>query len=93
MKIRLLPIALVALGLTWLAADVNYVVGNVILRETWLGFYAPLLDRLPPTFAYAVRGVGGAVLFLGWIAPIAIGFRRLLRRESKTEPPTARSTR
>ena len=78
MKIRIRPIALVSLGLVWLAVDVNLMVGNVALRETRLGAIARLLDKMPSIIANPVFILMWAIMLLGWSVPLVLGFRWLL---------------
>jgi hypothetical protein len=69
------PIALVTLGLGWLAADVYRMVGNVILRETRLGGIARFLDRMPSMIANPILfSLWIAVLF-GWSVPLVFRFQ------------------
>ncbi len=55
---------LVAAGLAWFAAELNLIVGDVVLRETRIGTIAHVLDRLPSSIANTL------VLLLGWVIPL-----------------------
>ena len=76
---RMRPIALITLGLGWLAADLYLMVGNVILRETWLGAIARLLDRMPVRIANPIFLLLWTVALLGWSVPLILGFRLLFQ--------------
>ena len=79
MNTRIRPIALLTLGFGWLAAVLWMIVENVILRETRLGIIARFLDRLPPKVANPMFILLWIVTLLGWIVPLALGFRWMLR--------------
>lgn len=72
-RMRIKPFVLLAIGFSWLATDLNLVVGNVVLSETRLGIIVYFLDRLPSKIAGTIDAV------LGWIAPLVWGFVSLLR--------------
>jgi hypothetical protein len=78
MNVRIRPIALVSLGLVWLAAVLNLMVGNVILRETRLGPIARFLDKMPTVIANPIFLLLWAIVLLGWSVPLVLGFRWLL---------------
>ena len=78
-RVRLKPIVLVTLGLIWLTTVVWLFAGNVILRETRLGFVAKLLDKLPPVVSNLIFIFVWAVILLGWAIPIASGIREIAR--------------
>jgi len=80
---KLKPFVLLAVGFSWLAADLNLIVGPIALRETRLGFIARFLDRLPSTIANSLDAFLWIVLLLGWIAPITWGFRLLMQAKRK----------
>jgi hypothetical protein len=75
------PIVLITLGVAWLAADLNMMVGNVSLRETRLGVIAQFIGRLPPRIANPIFLLLWTVMLLGWIVPLMLGFRWLLRKK------------
>ena len=77
------PFILLAVGFSWLAADLNLIVGPTVLRETRLGIIARLLDKLPPTIANTVDGLLWIVLLLGWTAPLTWGLRSLMQAKRK----------
>ena len=78
MQVRIRPIALVALGLVWLATAVYLIVGNIVLRETRLGAIARFLDKMPAIIANPVFLLIWAIMLLGWSVPLVLGFRWLL---------------
>jgi hypothetical protein len=78
MKVRTRPIALVALGLAWLATDAYLMAGNIVLRETRLGAIARFLDRMPAVISNPVFLLIWAIMLLGWSVPLVLGFRWLL---------------
>jgi len=80
---KLKPFVLLAVGFSWLAADLNLIVGPVVLRETRLGVIARFLEKLPSTIANSVDAFLWIVLLLGWIAPLTWGFRSLMQAKRK----------
>ena len=69
-----------AVGMTWFVAVVWLVLGNVIVRETWLGVIAQQIDRLPPALASLVFSVAWLIFFLGWAVPLILGLTALARK-------------
>lgn len=80
---KLKPFVLLAVGFSWLAADLNLIVGSTVLRETRLGVISRFLDKLPFTIANSVDAFLWIVLLLGWIAPLTWGFRSLMLPKRK----------
>jgi hypothetical protein len=80
MQIRAGRITLFTLGLVWLAGVLWMIVGNVVLRETRLGFIAQFLDRLPSTIANPIFIVLWIVTLFGWVVPLTLGLIGLLRK-------------
>jgi hypothetical protein len=78
MHVRIRPIALVGLGVVWLAADAYLIVENVVLRETRLVAIARFLDKMPSLIANPIFILMWAVMLLGWSVPLVLGFRWLL---------------
>jgi hypothetical protein len=76
------PIVLIVIGLGWLAVDVYWMFGNVILRETWLGTIAQFLDKLPPWASNPIFVCLWAIMLLGWTVPLIVGFHLLRSRAS-----------
>jgi hypothetical protein len=81
MQIRLGKTALFTLGFGWLAVILWMIVGNVVLRETRLGFIAQFLDKLPPTIANPMFIFLWIVTLFGWIVPLTLGVIGLLRKK------------
>ena len=81
MKIR--PFILLAVGFSWLAVDLNLIIGPTVLRETRLGFIARFLDKLPPAIADLVDAFLWILLLFGWIAPLTGGLVSLIQAQRK----------
>jgi hypothetical protein len=80
------PVA-IAISLTWLAAVLYIVIGKVIVREATMGgILARQIDKLPLLLAKPVYVVLWYLFFLGWIVPLALGIKRLLRRTGHDFP-------
>ena len=70
--------ALTAIALVWFALALYVVVGNVIIRDTIAGaFLAQHIDRLPLPSSKATYILLWCLFFLGWIAPLLLGLKRL----------------
>jgi hypothetical protein len=83
MRVPVKPLLLLVLGFSWLAVDLNLIVGPTVLRETRLGFIARSLDKLPSAMANAIDAFLWICLLLGWMAPLTWGFVSLLRTRRK----------
>jgi hypothetical protein len=81
MQIRVRKIALFTMGFGWLAGALWMIVGNVVLRETRLGFIAQFLDKLPPTIAKPIFILLWIVTLFGWVVPLTMGVKGLLHKE------------
>jgi len=81
MQIRIGKIALVTLGLGWLVSVLWMIVGNVVLRETRLGFIAQFLDKLSPSIANPIFILLWIVALFGWTVPLTLGVIGLLRKK------------
>jgi len=81
MQIRIGKIALVTLGLGWLASVLWMIVRNVVLRETRLGFIAQFLDKLSPAIANPIFILLWIVTLFGWTVPLTLGVIGLLRKK------------
>jgi hypothetical protein len=81
MQIRTRKIALLTLGLGWLAGVLWMIVGNVVLRGTRLGFIAQFLDKLPPTITNPLFIFLWIVTLFGWVVPLTLGVIGLLRKK------------
>jgi len=68
-------IALIAVGLAWLAVDLYLMLGNVVLRETRLGTIARFLDSLPKWASNPAFVCLWGILLLGWTVPLMVGLR------------------
>jgi len=80
---RTKALVLLTLGVGWLVADLLWlIVSNVSLRETRLGVIAQLLDKLPPGVANPIFIFLWIAMLLGWLMPLVMGFRPLLRSQS-----------
>jgi hypothetical protein len=80
---RIKPYILLVVGFSWLAADLNLIVGPTVLRETRLGVIAQFLDRLPIAIAHGIDALLWIALLLGWTVPLVWGFKSLLRPRPK----------
>ncbi len=80
MQIRAGRIALFTLGFAWLAGVLWMILGNVVLRETRLGFIAQSLDRLPSTIAKPIFILLWIVTLFGWVVPLTLGLIGLIRK-------------
>ena len=78
---RIKSFFLVAAGFACFAADLNLIVGDVVLRETRIGRIAHVLDRRSSRIANSI------VLLPGWVTPLVCGF--LLLRPKHAVWPTA----
>lgn len=70
---------LIVIGFGWLALDVRWMFGNVVLRETRLGVIAQFLDTLPTWVSNPIFVCLWAAMLIGWTVPLIVSFR-LLRR-------------
>jgi hypothetical protein len=70
------------LGFAWFATVLYVILGNVIIRDTALGRFAHLIDRLPTWLAKFVVILCWGLFFLGWIFPLLFGFKRLFQRST-----------
>jgi len=80
MKIRVGKVALFTLGFAWLACVLWMIFGNVVLRETRLGFMAQFLDKLPSTIAKPIFVFLWIVTLFGWVVPLTLGVIGLLHK-------------
>jgi hypothetical protein len=80
MNIRAL--LLITIAFCWITVDLYVFIGNISLRETRLSVIARLLDRLPTAASNPIFLALWGILLLGWALPLALGFKRLLRRQS-----------
>ena len=80
---KLKPFILLAVGFSWLAVDLNLIVGPIVLRQTGLGVIARFLDKLPSPIANSVDAFLWIVVLLGWIAPLTWGLMLLMQAKCK----------
>ena len=83
MQIRIGKIALLTLGLGWLASVLRLIIANITLRETRIGQIARLLDRLPAGLSNPIFVFLWIALLLGWVIPLTLGVMGLLRKKSQ----------
>jgi len=76
---RTKALMLVVIGFGWLALDVGWMFGNVVLREPRLGVIAQFLDKLPTWVSNPIFVCLWATMLIGWTVPLIVGIR-LLRR-------------
>ncbi len=78
------PYLMIAAGFAWLAADLYFLAGDTMLRETRLAIIARFLDSIATIVSTPIFILLWAGLLLGWTIPVAVGFTLL----ANCRPPT-----
>jgi hypothetical protein len=77
---------LLAIGLCWLTTDLGLVFPNIVLRGLpLLRDLAAFLDTLPPRIGTPIFILLWEILLFGWLVPMGLGIRSILRHRRKTD--------
>ena len=77
MRSRILGYLSAIAGACWVTVVILLVSRNVILRETWLGFSAKIIDVLPLPVRNLVFQGFWLMFLVGWIVPSYFAIRNL----------------